>query len=192
MVAIIETRHRTHPRLEKQPPRTINDPARMARPGAAIAASPALTHFLLNSGESRSYVNEVMSRCTLRFTRALVRRGTLAISRPLGTYATLGYGRGGLVLIVGKNALPITVSAVALDAGGSDLWGWIMMSHNFFKQTVPGYRTGPAPERPEATPWIATLDLPHAAAHGSPVMAERLHRLAGEVGVALAFLGAGK
>ena len=164
----------------------------MARPEAAVAASPSLTHFRLNSGESRRYVNEVTSWRTLRFTRALVRRGAVAISRPLGTYATLHHGRGGLVVALGKDALPLIVSALALDPGGSDLWDWVMISYNFFKETVPGYRTDRAPERPRATPWMATLDLPHAAAHLSPRMAEGLRRFAGELGMALAFGGAVK
>jgi hypothetical protein len=154
---------------------------------ASIAASPSLTHLLLNSAESRCYLEEVTSRRTKALAGELLRRGGVVISRSLGTYATLHYGRGGLVLTLGKDALPLTVSALALDAGGAGLWEWVMASYNFFEQTVPGYRTGPPPEKPETTPWLATLDLPHASAHVSPGMAERLHRLAGELGVAFAF-----
>lgn len=164
----------------------------MLRPAAASAASPALTHILLNSGESRCYLHPAPNRRALRSTRALVRRGGVVISRSLGTYATLHHGRGGLVLTLGRNSLPLTVSALAIDPSGSDLWEWLMISHKFFRANVPGYRIGQIPERPQATPWMATVELPYMASHVSPKTAERLHGLAGELGVALAFAGAGK
>jgi hypothetical protein len=122
----------------------------------------------------------------------LIRRGGVEISRSRGTYATLHHGRGGAILTLGINSLPLLVSALAPDSSGSGLWEWLMISHRFFRTNVPGYRGDPAPEKPQATPWMATLDLPHAAAHVSPQMAEELRELAGELGVGLAFGGAGE
>jgi hypothetical protein len=164
----------------------------MVRPATALAASPMLTHILLNSGESRCYLPKVSDRCALRLTRTLIRRGGVVISRPLGTYATLHHGRGGLVLTLEKDALPLIVSALALDPGGSDLWRWLVTSYEFFRANVPGYQTANPPMEPEATPWLATLDLPSMAVHVSPQMAERLRKFAGEVGMALTFGGAAK
>jgi hypothetical protein len=164
----------------------------MVGPEAASIAVSSLTHILLNSGESRCYLNEGVSRRTMAITDDLMRRGGVVISRSLGTYATLHHGRGGLVLTLGRNSLPLTVSALAIDPSGSDLWEWLMISHKFFRANVPGYRIGQIPERPQATPRMATVELPYMASHVSPKTAERLHGLAGELGVALAFAGAGK
>jgi hypothetical protein len=153
---------------------------------------PPLTYVLLNTAESRSYSWRVPDGRALSLARALLRRGAVEIPRSEGTYATLHHGRGGQVLTLGRNSLPLTISALALELSGSGLWEWLMISHSFFRASIPGYRTGPAPEKPGTTPWLATLDLPHAAAHVSPQMAEQLRRFAGELGVALAFAGAGK
>jgi hypothetical protein len=192
MVAIIETRHRTHPRLQKQPRFLNRGLAKMVRPTAALAASHVLTHVLLNRGETRCHVQRAADRGTLRSARALLRQGGVQLSRSCGSYATLHYGRGGLILTLGIDSLPLTISALALDPSGTGLWEWLMISHRFFRASIPGYRTGPAPEKPGTTPWLATLDSPHAAAHVSPQMAGQLRRFAGELGVALAFSGAGK
>lgn len=123
------------------------------RPGAVSAASPplSLTHLLINSGESRGYLNEVTDRGALRSSRALLRRGGVAISRSPGSFATLHHGRGGLVLTLGKDSLPLLVSALALHPGGSDLWRWLMASYEFFRANVPGYQTANPPVEPEAT-----------------------------------------
>jgi hypothetical protein len=96
------------------------------------------------------------------------------------------------VLTLGRNSLPLTISALALDPSGSGLWEWLIISHRFFRASIPGYRTGLAPKSAKTTLWMATLDLPHTAANVSPVMAERLRRFAGKLGVGLAFAGAGK
>jgi hypothetical protein len=114
------------------------------------------------------------------------------ISRSRGTYATLHYGRGGLVLTLGKDALPLIVSALALDPGGSDLWDWVMTSYEFFRANVPGYQTVNPPVEPEVTPWLASLDLPVLDGTMLPRTAEGLRELAGELGVGLAFGGAGE
>jgi hypothetical protein len=45
---------------------------------------------------------------------------------------------------------------------------------------------------PEVTPWLASLDLPVLDGTMSPRTAEELRELAGELGMALAFGGAGE
>ena len=86
----------------------------MVRLGTASTASSVLTHVLLNSGESRCYLPPVSDRRALRLTRTLIRRGGVELSRSYGTYATLHHGRGGLVLTLGKDALPLMVSGLVL------------------------------------------------------------------------------
>ena len=116
----------------------------------------------------------------------------MEISRSRGSFANLHYGRGGLVLTLEKTPLPLLVSALALEPGGSDLWHWLMASYEFFRANVPGYRTANPPVEPEVTPWLASLDLP--VLDGTSVTADGrgLRELAGELGVGLAFGGTGE
>jgi hypothetical protein len=159
----------------------------MVWPGAASAASLVLTRILINSGELRYHVQPVTDRGALRFSRALLRRGGVAIFRSRGSFATLHHGRGGLVLTLGKDSLPLLVSALPLHPGGSDLWRWLMASYEFFRANVPGYQTANPPVEPGEYPMAATLDLPVLAGTVSPQMARGLRELAGELGVGLAF-----